>query len=80
MNVFTYCSAIMQNKNHLPDLKTLWECVGDPNQEVLLRQAIALILNDPQELSPEANFDKDPLTGLNEGVPVENIRPIKQNQ
>ena len=70
----------MQNENHQHQLKILWEDTRDPKAEELLRQAIALILNDPQELSPKGRFDSEPLTGLNEGVPVENENQQTPNQ
>jgi hypothetical protein len=70
----------MQSQNQRPRFKILWEHIGDPNAEELFRQAIALIFDDPQELSPEVHFDKDSLTGLNEGVPVENANQSKLNQ
>ncbi len=70
----------MQDQNQRPQFKILWERIDDPNAEELLRQAIALILDDPRELSPEVSFDKELLTGLNEGVPVENANQPKLNQ
>ena len=61
----------MQDQHSPTHLKAIWEQIDDPDGEKILRQAIKLILNDSQELSPTIHIDKDPLRGINEGVPAE---------
>ena len=70
----------MQNHNHRSNLQVHWEFVEDPNADDLLRQVARLILEDRQELSPNAHIDSESLRTLNEGVPVEEHKQTIINQ
>ncbi len=70
----------MQDQNHPHTLKIIWEHIDDPHTDDLLLRVLELILNDPQEISPVEGFDKNSLTTLNEGVPVENENKSKPKE
>jgi len=82
--VFAFATHWLESRIHMqgrktPQLAILWEHVDDPNVDQLLRRVMELILNDPQKISPEAGFDTNPLKGLNEKVPVENVNQSQPN-
>jgi hypothetical protein len=63
----------MQNHRH-PHLKVLWEreCIDGKDTADLLRQIVAIVLKDDDEVSACAGIDMQSPMGINEGVPVEN--------
>ena len=61
----------MQNHRQI-HLKVLWEHVDGQDSADLLRQIVALVLKDRDELSPPAGIAMQTQIGINESVPVEN--------